>query len=75
MGGVFCEDDFAGGADVGFEQVAAVGGAVLFAYDYVGVDLGLVVFEGYVADEGEEFYLLVEVYGGLVFFGFPVEPG
>lgn len=73
--GAFREDEFAGGADMGLEQVSAVRGAVLAGDDHVRVDLGLVVFKGDVADEGEEFELFLEITGNFILLGFPVEPG
>ena len=72
--GAFRENQFAGGADVSFDQVAALRGAVLTADDHVRVDLRFVIFDRNVADEREKLDLFVQVAGDFVLFGFPIEP-
>ena len=71
--GVGGEEDFDGGVGVEFPDVAADCGAVAAAEDDVHVDDGLAVECGNVADEGEDFDLLIGD-GGVVEPGFEIDP-
>jgi hypothetical protein len=72
--GAFGEDQLTGWANTGLQEMAAVSGSIAAGDHEVGVDLGLAVLTGDIANEGKQFHLLGEFSGYFVFPRFPIEP-
>jgi hypothetical protein len=59
---------------VSLQKVSTMRGAIAFAYHGVGMNLRFPVFQGNVADQRQQFDLLIQKNRRFILFGFPIEP-